>query len=111
MIMGSLKIYRTNEGSCNVCGGRADMILEDLDVNEKVFVCAKHYVEKEGAHEIENDLQVIGKWDDYRRWHPDIAREVAQQFHQVADKYGKILRKIIQTQEKRSKHREGLILF
>ena len=31
----------------------------------------------------QNDLQVIGKWDDYRRWHPDIAREVAQQFPQV----------------------------
>jgi len=80
------------------------MVMESLDTNKKLFLCAQHYVDEEGECEIENDLKVINKWEDYKRWHPEIAREITKKFPTIANRYGKILRKIIQVQEKRPKH-------
>ena len=101
--MESFRIHKSEEGKCNICGKKSKMILESLDTKKNTFLCAKHYVEYEGENEIENDLKVLSKWEDYKRWHPDIAKEITQKFPKLADKYGKTLRKIIQTQEKRPK--------
>ncbi len=38
-----------------------------------------------------------------KRWHPDIVKELTRKFPSLAEKYGKTLRKIVQSQEKRLK--------
>ena len=101
--MESLKIEKTPKGKCSKCSENAVMSIKNLDNKSTILFCAKHYVNFEGEHEIENDLRVISKWEDYNRWHPTIVKEITRRFPSLADKYGKTLRKILQLQEKRPK--------
>lgn len=99
--MVSLKIKKNKEGKCSKCNEQSVMLIEDLDSETGTLFCAKHYIESEGEHEVENDLRSISNLEDYTFWDPLVAREVTKQFPDLADKYGKTLRKIIQIQEKR----------
>ncbi len=101
--MHSLKIERVTNKKCSKCSEGAVVEITNLDKKSVSLFCAKHYVDFEGKHEIENDLNILSRWKDYRRWHPTIAKEITERFPKLANKYGKTLRKIIQSQEKRPK--------
>jgi len=108
--MDSLKIERIEKGKCSNCNENVVMKITNLDKKSTQLYCAKHYVDFEGEHEIRNDLKILSKRKDYKDWHPSIAKEIAKRFPKLANKYGKTLRKTIQSQEKRPKKKDVITI-
>lgn len=99
----SFKIERIKDKNCSKCDEVACMKLEEQETGIIQYLCPKHYILNEGEHDIKQDLEFATSHQTFNFWSPKLAKLVSKKFPELGDKYGRTLRKIIQTQSKRPK--------